>query len=770
MAALRVADEMGEAVGASVGYHFRFEKVIGPNTRLKFLTEGMLLRLLAHDPTLSRVAAIVLDEFHERHLHTDIALAYLFNLHRTSRPDLKIICMSATIQTDALAAYLNNAPVIELNAPVHPVEIRYLAAPPADRVEGLVLQAVNTALQQFKGDILVFLPGMGDIRRSQEKLRGSLKKPATLLALHGELAREEQALVFEKAPNPKIILATNIAETSLTIPGVTTVIDSGLHRQASFSWWSGIPSLKTKPISQASAIQRAGRAGRTEPGQCFRLFTRSDFDGRLPFEAPEIRRSDLTQVILEIKNLGIKELSSFPWFEKPEDAALETACRVLFELGATESTRIDAALTSLGKKMATLPLNPRLARMLLEAEKRNVLEEAALLAALISEDELSELEIIHALEKFNLSHTASKLASQILSNFGKAPVRFQNSLSINAEQQKAIAYSLLTGFADRVAKKRKPIQGLDAELVFCRGGSAKVAHAGEVVNRDYFVILDVQESRGLKQSKNTLRVRSLCGLEPEWLFDQSPELLKETNEPVWEESGKKIVQISRINYGSLVLSESREEPDASNEKVARLFLEKGLGFNLEQEARLTLNDALQTLNRFFDPEPLENFFARLELLAQHDSTLSIPKLTGSDLARFLEKGVEGLTRLKGLETPDLLARLRGTLPPAVSAQMDSLLPLQVSLPSNRKTPVHYRLGQKPWIESRLQDFFKMREGPKIFNGRIALLIHLLAPNKRALQVTQDLESFWKNVYPQIRPGLCRRYPKHVWLEDPLGKK
>jgi ATP-dependent helicase HrpB len=307
MAALRVAEEMAEKVGQTVGYHFRFEKAIGPKTRLKFLTEGMFLKLAFGDPTLKNVAAVFLDEFHERHLHTDVALGYLQWLHGHGRPDLKVIVMSATLPAESLARFLA-APVIRLETPLYPVSIIYQPISPTKRLEAAVRDAVSEALSKSRGDILVFLPGVGDIVRCEETLKTILREQVKILPLYADLSSEAQAEVFRPASKPKIILATNVAETSLTIDGVTTVIDSGLHRRSGFSWWSGISRLVTRPISKASAIQRAGRAGRTAPGQTLRLYSSSDFEGRPDYEIPEIQRSDLAETILQVMGLGIDDV------------------------------------------------------------------------------------------------------------------------------------------------------------------------------------------------------------------------------------------------------------------------------------------------------------------------------------------------------------------------------------------------------------------------------------------------------------------------------
>lgn len=741
MAAFRVAEEKGEEVGQTVGYQFRFEKVSGSKTRLKFLTEGLLLRLLMSDPTLARVAAVVLDEFHERHIHTDVALAMLKRLRETKRPDLKLIVMSATLETRSLADYFGGAPIFTLETPIHPVQTSYLPRPSTERLEPLVRGAVQQAVATGGGDLLVFLPGMAEIRRCEMALLEHFKSEVVVIPLHGDLSKEEQGRAFQKFSRPKVILATNIAETSLTFEGVTTVIDGGLHRQASYSWWSGIPRLKTKNVSKASAIQRAGRAGRTGPGRCFRLYTQSDFEGRPAFEVPEIRRSDLAQTLLEVKALGVASLKEFPWFEPPSADALGAAVLLLFELGAVSRNETDAPLTDTGRKMVALPLHPRLSRLVLEAEKRGVLPEAALLAAKISEGELDD--------KKAPSDAVRRLKDQILSFFPARP---------GGGTERGLEFSVLAGFPDRVAQKRKGSRGPEIELVFAAGGSATVSPEGLPAG-DYFVVLDVQEIQRQGSSKSSVRVRSAVPVKADWLLDLSSGLLRETEELEWDRERRRVRQVTRLQYGALILSESRESP-RDTAKAAETLLAEGLGLKIADPS-LTVAGFLKAVEHLFDPEPAEAALTRLKLLGAISSDID-----GPDLGRLIERTFGGLTDLGDLGPEALARRILETQTPEFQRRIEAQLPAHVLL-KGRRVPVHYRWDQKPWIESRLQDFFGMEEGPALLGGKLPLTLHLLAPSKRPVQVTQDLASFWRNAYPRIRKELSRKYPKHKWPEQPL---
>lgn len=774
LAAYRVAEERREEVGATVGYQFRFERAIGPKTRLKFLTEGMLLRLMMSEPTLPRAGVVILDEFHERHLHSDVALAYLRWLQRGPRPDLKIIVMSATLDTESLAAYLGEAPVFKLDAPVFPVAVEYLPASKEMRLEQQVVRAVQTFQENNSqtGDVLIFLPGMAEIRRCQDALSARGHPGWKILPLHGELPREEQALVFKKFRERKLILSTNVAETSLTIDGVTAVIDGGLHRQADFSWWSGIPALKTKPISQAAAVQRAGRAGRTAPGRVLRLYSASDFQGRPPFETPEIQRADLAQTILELKALPGIDLEKFSWFEPPKPALLTAAVELLAALGALEQNRLGAPLTAVGRRMAELPLHPRLSRILLTGEAKGVLSQAALLAARVGEDELESLDALQGLERAP-PETVRRLQAQLLSYFGKAGRG--ESLKTGAN---ALAFAALTGFPDRVAQRRA-VTGLskaerasavarEYDLVFSLGGSGTIPAEEFVSAHSLFVVLDVQERQAWGQAKPKVHVRSVCPIEAEWLLDLQPSRLEEKEELIWDEAQKRVVAAVRLQYGQLVLEESRRDAPPS-EAAERIFLTRGLGLAWEKIHGPDFHPEafFQALSPYWDPEVFEAQMARLELWQQFHPDCGLPEPSPAARRAWLLHLFKGVTRAEALRSEIRPENIFEALSAEQRGRLAKFLPLEIQLKGGRKGKIHYQLGKTPWLASRLQDFFGMREGPALLEGKLPLTLHLLAPNQRAVQVTSDLSGFWRQHYPKIRQELKRRYPKHAWPEDPL---
>ncbi|MEQ1876304.1 MAG: ATP-dependent helicase HrpB [Bdellovibrionia bacterium] len=736
LAATRVAFEWGDPVGETIGYQFRFEDVTSKKNRLKFLTEGMLIRKLIRDPKLTGVGVVFLDEFHERHLHTDVALSYLRNLQKRERPDLKIIVMSATLEAERLSQFLGNAPLIEIDAPGFEVVHEYRVSD--SNLEIQITKCVREALEKApkdsagRADVLVFLPGMGEIRRAQEALSGLAKQAdLSVLPLHGDLTREEQDLALQYPKQRKIILSTNVAETSVTIPGVTAVIDSGLARVASYSFWSGLPSLKTKPISRASATQRAGRAGRTAPGICYHLYAKSDLERRPAFEKPEIQRADLSQTLLELKMLNADGLE---WFEAPGLQSEQSSLILLKRIGALDK---DSKLTDIGRKMAEFPVHPRLSRVLLDGDERGAGYEAATLAALLSEGENHRLNLLEDLDSksFLVKRTRDRL------------VRFLKNGGARGKSGDGAARAVLTGFPDRVAK----LSSDGRLLVLCDGGSAQAEDPALKEMGEFFICTEVQElQRGTH--KRTV-AESLVPIEPEWLLELENDFLTETNEVAWDPARKAVFEISRLKYGQLILSESRGAPKDRTGAIELLV--KNIGID---------DEGIKTI---CDLDSYQSFRLRLDFVKQQGAV--IPEF---DIAKLMREFCESVCDQKFstdvLKNADFLWFIQDKLGDKLRAQLQSWAPESLTLPSGRKTKINYSNTQPPWIESRLQDFFGMRHGPTLANGKVPLTLHLLAPNYRAVQVTSDLMSFWKNVYPKLRVELGRRYPRHKWPENPLA--
>jgi len=721
MAARRVAEELGEAPGETVGYQVRFEEVGGPRTRLRFLTEGVLTRRLLSDPTLRGVSAVVLDEFHERHIEADLALALLRRLQTTKRPDLRLIVMSATLDSGPIAEFLN-APVIQAPGRVYEVEIRY-AGHSGDPLETQVAHAVEQLVRAgLDGHVLVFLPGAAEIRRATRSCE-SIARAAGLqiLPLHGDLTPEEQDRAVLPSPGDKrfkLILSTNVAESSLTIDGVTAVIDSGLARIASDSPATGLPTLEVRRISKASAKQRAGRAGRTRPGRAVRLCSQDDFVRRADHDVPEIRRRELSQVLLELRAMRIdRDLS---WLEAPPADAVRIAEALLDRLGADQNAA----------EMARYPLHPRLARLLMEAVRRGVSSEACRIAAHLSSGERSE----HA-DILDAAHADSSWRTQQIDRQLRRLVRAPRQ---DSGDDTALRISLLSAYPDRVARRRS---GRDVQLA--NGRPATLAADWP---SDLLLALDVEDRRD-----GSPLVRVASAVEPEWLLDLFPDRIRDHEELTWNRAGERVEAVSGLLYDDILIDENRNatpDPEGAAALLASKALEAGL-------------------HRWTEMEDLEAFLARTAFAAGYSPEIHEPG--PEEIEAALRELCFGLRSFRELETATrdgaLLRVLRSRMGSRTERLLNEIAPERLPL-KTRQVKLDYTRGQAPAMASRLQDFFGMKETPRVARGQVPVVVHLLAPNKRPVQMTTDLAGFWERLYPTVRRELSRRYPRHAWPERP----
>jgi ATP-dependent helicase HrpB len=835
LAARRVAEEMGERPGETVGWQVRFEEVAGPRTRIRYVTEGLLTRRLVSEPRLPGVGVVVLDELHERHLQGDLALALLRRLQRTSRPDLKLVAMSATLDAGPVARYLG-ARSIRSEGRRFDVAVEYLSPEEAARADLRLEELVSRAVKRLhregaEGDVLAFLPGAAEIRRAREALAAFAESAGVdVLPLHGDLPPEEQDRAVRPGRRRKVILSTNVAETSVTIEGVVAVVDSGLARVASHSPWSGLPTLEVRKISRASAAQRAGRAGRTRPGRALRLYTRSDHDGRLEFEVPEILREDLSETLLALASLGA--LEGLEWLEAPPASAVSAARTLLARLGALDA---DGALTATGKLMLRVPGHPRQARLVVEAAARAAADEGALLAALLGERDLRDrralegggipptgpsdlLELAHVFEeaararldpdrlrRMGVSAGAANAVDRARRQLARVarglprggagstststptptptststptptsiptptstststptptptPIPTSTSTSTptptstSTSTDEALLLATLAAYPDRVGRRRAP--GSD-EIVLAGGGSARLDPASVVREAKLLVALDAEERRGDRRGPGArgpeVRVRLASEVTEEMLLDLFPGALRYEEALAWNAAAERVDATERLVYEDLVLEESRA-PRADPEKVAALLAA----------------EAVARGPRAFAPEgELDRAVARMAFAAAHAPDAGVAAPAEADLAEALRALCAGRRSFAELREADLAAALLARLEPRARAALERSAPERVTLPGGRSTRIHYEAGKPPWVESRLQDFFGMTAGPAVGAGKVPLVLHLLAPNQRAVQVTTDLAGFWDRHYPAIRRELMRRYPRHSWPEDP----
>lgn len=736
LAARRVAEELGETLGHTVGYQVRFDSIGSPKTRLRFFTEGVLTRRFVSDPRLRAAAVVILDEFHERHLDTDLSLALLRRLQRTTRPDLKLVVMSATLAAAPIAAYLGHCPVLRSEGRLFDMSVRYRPHSPQP-LEEQVRQAVDgLLLEPAAGDVLVFLPGAAEIRRCAQALAG---RDLLVTPLHGDLPPEEQDRAIRPAGRRKIILSTNVAESSVTIEGVTAVIDSGLARIASHSPWSGLPVLEVRRISQASAIQRAGRSARTAPGRVIRLYPEEDFLRRPVRDTPEVQREDLASLTLTVKALGIGSLRELDWLDAPPAAAIDAAEALLDRLGATSG----ASLTPLGRQMAQAPLEPRLARLVLDAAHRRVPEDGALVAALLS--------LGARLPQEPHKHTASDLFVLMEGSFPPDTRRLASSvrsaLRLPAQQgqsDEALQMAVLAAFPDRVAARRP-----NDELLLAGGGSAVLARSSTVRDARFLVTLDIED----RKERGLPLVRLASAIEPEWLLDLFPGRVTERGGVHWNRTAERVDAVSALDYDGLTIEESRSG-SVDSTLAAQLLAEKA------REAGLS---------RFEEPEELAAFFARLRFARDHSPAL--PAWSETDALDALGELCTGKRSFAELQQDTreggLIRYLESRLSAEARRQLEDLAPTRWKLPAGRNARIEYIEGQPPRLASRLQDFFGMKETPRIARGRVPLVLLLLAPSQRPVQTTTDLAGFWERLYPQVRRELMRRYPKHSWPEKPV---
>ena len=774
LAAERVAEEHGEPVGETVGYRVRLEHVHSSKTRVTYMTDGMLLRQMVSSPELPHVGAVVLDEFHERRLHSDLCLALLQRL-LSMRSDIKLLVMSATLDADRVAEHLNGAPRITSQGRMYPVQIRHQPRPDERPLETQVKSAVRELLAVTPGDVLVFLPGASEIRKAEAALAGiAEQRQLQVTPLHGDLPLKAQTIAVRRQRLRKVVLSTNVAESSVTVDNITGVVDSGLARILDHDSWSGMDRLAVRAISQASAEQRAGRAGRTAPGVVLRLYTRGDFSARAAHETPEIERLDLCEALLLLKSMGIDDAASLPWLTHPKPSALAAAETLLYELGATDASQ---SLTDIGRRLIDFPLHPRLARLIVEGQALGVAREACLAAALLSErdirssrrnlagparayhsesssDVLELCELYRAAEgerfseyilrQLELEGQAVRWVSRTSKQLATLAKSAAPEPTSEPERDDALLLCLLTAFVDRLAQRT--LTG--RELLLANGKLAELSDES-VVHRAPLLVALAATERASGARRGKLLVRLASEVREEWLFDRYFERLEEGEEYRYNPKSERVERVSTIRFGRIVLDETRSAArpgPAAAAVLLRAALAKGL--------------------TYFDPsDELTHTVARVGVLSKYCPE-AVPELGELPSAeQILARACETASSLAELRERGLVADLYAALPPEVLALLEREAPLYVTLPSGRRLPVRYPAGQEPYIESRLQDFFSMLDAPRICKGRLQLLVHLLAPNRRSVQVTRDLAGFWERHYPALRRQLMRRYPKHSWPED-----
>ncbi|MEX0641993.1 MAG: ATP-dependent helicase HrpB [Pirellulales bacterium] len=764
--ARHIAHLRGCRLGEEVGYQVRFDSCVGRDTRLAVVTTGILLRRLLDDIAIEDVGAVVLDEFHERTVEMDLVLGLLVRVRQTLRPDLRVVVMSATLVAEPVARLLGGAPIVHAEGKRFPVQVRYARRGEQRPQHELVPAVVPEALHDTAGHVLVFLPGVGEIMRCQEALAPLAERNGhALLPLFGDLPPEQQDRVLADLGQRKIILATNVAETSLTIDGVTAVIDSGQARQMRVAPATGLPRLELVPISQASAEQRAGRAGRTAPGICWRLWEEGSHRGRPAAETPEVLRGDLAEPLLQLAAIG--EHEDFPWLDPPPPDAVQNARRLLTLLGAIDD---GGQITPLGKELVRLPAHPRLGRLLMAGGELGVLRETSIAAAMLSERDpfrsaeharrgprhygtvrsrSDVVDRVAALQAFQAGHRLEDADLALHSGGAKNVLRTAEQLFHLADfprapraenPEQALMQALLEAFPDRLAKLRTGTQ--DRALMV--GGRGVRLDAGSRLRGDpLFLAIELNDAGG------EARVRLASAVERNWL---RPEMLRQQDEMFFNPTRGQVECRARTYWADLMLEES---PTAITNAAAA--------------AELLANEARQQLDRVLPPadSAAGKFLLRVQWLAASMPDLKLPSLDRAELEPLLTTVCFGLRSLDELRSADWMSLLQNHVGYERLAEIDRLAPAEIELPSGNRHAIVYEAGKPPLLAVRIQELFGLRETPRIGGGRVPLLLHLLGPNYRPQQVTADLASFWANGYPEVKKELRRRYPKHQWPDDPL---
>jgi ATP-dependent helicase HrpB len=793
MLARRVAEEVGCALGDEVGYQIRLESRVSARTRVRFVTEGILLRQMSFDATLRGVAALVFDEFHERHLYGDISLARALQIQATTRPDLKIVVMSATLDAQGLAEYLRPCEILTSQGRSFPVLIEYLPRTvnfDQEPVWEVAARECARVASQTEGDFLVFMPGAYEIGRTVQALgeRRELNG-CVVLPLHGELPPEAQDRAVARTRERKIIVSTNVAETSLTIDGVTIVVDAGLARQAKFDPNRGINTLLVEKISRASADQRAGRAGRTAPGRCVRLWTEREHAQRAAQELPEVRRLDLAEVVLTLKASGIDDVAAFPWLEKPDPKALERAEMLLADLGALGAADERGApggralpITETGRRMLRFPVHPRYARMLLEADARGCVRPVALMAALTQgrnfllrglpravddarEDALGE----ENESDFFLLMRAWRFADQ--ANYGLDACRrlgihaqgaravgplFESFLEI-AEKEGldvsekrvdgvAVRKCVLAGFSDQVAK-RLDSGTLRCELVHGRRGV--LARESAIQRAPLLVVAEVSEiGRGDGEVSTLLSLAT--AIEESWLKELFPADYRDARGVVYDTEMKRVITRRERRFRDLVLEAKVSGDEAPLSEAAALLTKEVLEGRIKIEA--------------WD-ETVEQWILRVNRMAEWFPELEVNPLTEADRATLIEQlcyGEMGARAVKDKSKDEIMRVLRDWLTSEQLAVLDDYLPERLVMANGRKARIEYAKDGPPVMSARIQELYGIEGKFTLGHGRVPVKIQVLAPNHRPIQVTDDLTSFWRDIYPKVKAELSRRYPRHEW--------
>jgi ATP-dependent helicase HrpB len=790
MLAAWVAKDRGVKLGEEVGYQIRFDDVTSRATRIRYVTEGVLLRQMLSDPTLRGVSAIIFDEFHERHLYGDITLARALQIQETVRPDLFILVMSATLDVGPLQKYLEPCTLLSSQGRTFPVDIEYLPKPVGDwPVWEAAVKELEQLVKQHEGDALIFMPGAYEISRTVQAVQGALGSQFIVLPLHGDLPTNDQDAAVAQYDRRKVVVSTNVAETSLTIDGVRIVIDSGLARIPRYDPYRGINTLLVERISRASADQRAGRAGRTAPGVCLRLWTEREHEQRLAQELPEIKRLDLAEVVLTLKASGVDDVYSFRWLESPNKQSLEQAELLLGDLGAIDH---QSKITELGRRMLAFPLHPRYSRMLLAAQEYGCVRPVALIAALTQGRDLlvrrqgREVEdarddlfggetesdffvlmrawryadrngySLDRCRRLGIHAQSARQVGPLFEQFLGIAKREGLDVSEKRVANDTIQRCILLGFSDHVAR-RLDVGTLRCEMVHGRRGL--LARESMVQKAPLLVTAEVREVQsGTGKDKEVNVLLSLAtAVKEEWLRELFPADFSETQTVVYDTTQRRVFAERRKAFRDLVLEAERSDGPPPDD-AARILADEVLA------GRCVLKN--------WD-DAVEQWIVRVNRLREWMPELNLPAISDDDRRALVEQVCHGAVSYKEIKDKPVWPIVKSWLSSQQQAWIEEYAPERIELSAKphgqhakphgqpRRAKVKYSADGPPTISAKIQDLYGTKS-LAIAGGRVPVRIEVLAPNQRPVQVTDNLGNFWRETYPKLKQELQRKYPKHEW--------
>jgi len=780
MLASWVAQARGVKLGGEVGYQMRLDTVVSAATRIRYVTEGVLLRQMLADPKLTGVSAILFDEFHERHLYGDITLARALQVQATLRPDLLIIVMSATLDVATIKKYLEPCAVLASAGRTYPVDLEYLANSVGDApIWAVAVRELQRLVRQYpEGDALIFMPGAYEITRTVQAAREALGPLFVVFPLHGELTPTDQDAAVARYEQRKVVVATNVAETSLTIDGVRLVIDSGLARLPRYDPHRGINTLLIEKISRAAADQRTGRAGRTAPGHCLRLWTAHEQSARPAQELAEVKRLDLAEVILTLKASGVSDVKNFRWLEAPDARALERAETLLGDLGAIDATT--GAISDLGRRMMAFPAHPRYARMLLAAQDHGCVRAVALIAALTQgrdllarrpsnpssdrRDELFDGESesdffvlmrawrfaerngfnVERCRQAGVQAQAARQVGPLFEQFIKIAAAEGLDTREKPDAPDAVQRCVLVGFSDHLAKR------LDSGALRCvmvHGRRGTLARES-VVKAPLLVVSEVREvesSGGRDRSLNVM-LNLATAVKEEWLREMFPGDFKEVHAVSFDPATRRVVARVEKRFRDLVLEENSAAPPPA-EDAARILADEVSADRCP----------LENWN-----EAVEQWILRVNRLREWMPELGLPAIGAADRRAIVEHLCHGAFSYNEIKDRPVLPLVKSWLSRQQQGWIEEYAPERIPLPGGRFAKVVYRADGAPTLSARIQDLYGIKDALWIADRRVAVRIQVLAPNNRPVQITENLAGFWRDTYPKLKLELQRRYPRHVW--------